>query len=193
MIYMNESNFLNKIIESNISKLEIISPETIKESNFIAFSNKTNKIKIIKDSITSPLSFNDKEFTFVFFKNPFNNIDNFREIFVEINRILEPNGIFLCLFNEKNNISKPLKWQKMYLNQLIGVTGFKNNIESVRQKINFWMNQQKTKNILLNLEKISNIKESYSKKCYNCGKPLGKKWKINEKTKELIHEECPIH
>ncbi len=68
MIYMNESNFLNKIIESNISKLEIISPETIKESNFIAFSNKTNKIKIIKDSITSPLSFNDKEFTFVFLK-----------------------------------------------------------------------------------------------------------------------------
>ncbi len=41
---------------------------------------------------------------------------------------------FLCLFNEKNNISKPLKWQKMYLNQLIVITGFKNNIESVRQK-----------------------------------------------------------
>ena len=158
-----------------------------KNSLFIGIKKNNYQSIVSNDEILIPLPFTNDSFQYIFLINPFNYTENYRELFLEINRVLSINGILTCIFDENNLIQKSHAWQQLYLSQLSNTTGFKKIKNPLSKKFNFFNSSDNRINIYFSTKKLFDVLETFSKKCSKCGKPLGKNWKINEN----VHENCP--
>lgn len=191
---MAQNELILKIIQNHNLHFKQVSSDFLKYFEKISFFgvefNENNPVDIINE-LNCPIPFNDGKFDCVILRNPFNMIENYRELFVELNRIMKKNALLVCIFDKENVILKPKVWQEKYLKKLFSTTGFNEINISLAEKFQLWLFKNKTQNIVLFGSKISNVKETYSKKCQKCSKPLGKKWRIDKDTNKAIHENCP--
>lgn len=138
------------------------------------------------------LPFQDELFDVIIAINSLNYIENSRNIINEINRVMKKNAILVCVVDNEKSSSHPNVWEQRYLDRLLQVSGFR-SILSKNLKDYFyakWFNMTSVYAFAV-VVKEKTIKKMNSEKCFVCGKPLGKDWKI-DKNKKPHHIHCPI-
>ncbi len=139
------------------------------------------------------LPFKDGIFDVVISINSLNYIENARHLLIEINRVMKKNATLVCVVDNEKSRSHPHVWEQMYLDRILKVTGFqqilKKNIKDYLYAK--WFNMTSVYAFAV-VKKQEIIKESYSEKCFKCGKPLGKNWEVDSTTKNSCHISCPI-
>ena len=139
------------------------------------------------------LPFSDDVFDVVISINSLNYVENARQLFLEINRVMKKNGLFVCVVDNEKSGEHPFVWKQMYLNRILEVTGF-NSILSKHLKDYLyakWYNRTSVYAFAVS-KKFESMKERYMKSCFKCGKPLGKDWHIDDSTQKPSHLKCPI-
>ncbi len=150
------------------------------------------KIDLLID-LEKPLPFRDSVFDIAIAVNSINYVENGRYLLNEINRVLKDNAVFVVVVDNENSKNFPNVWEQMYLDRVLKVTGFR-SILSKNWKDYFyakWYNRTSVYAFSV-AKKIHTIKETYAEKCYKCGKPLGKNWKINSENKKPQHIKCQV-
>ena len=163
-----------------------------KKCKMIGIDRSSNKKTDIVLDLEKPLPFRDNLFDVVIAINSLNYVENSRQLFNEINRVMKNNATLVCVVDNEKSTSHPYIWEQMYLNRVLEVTGF-SSILSKNLKDYFyawWFNKTSVYAFAV-VQKDKFVNEIFSKTCYKCRKPLGKYWKTEKINGKPCHLKCP--
>ena len=154
-----------------------------KNCEMIGIDQKLGKDVDIVSDLEFSLPFKDEAFDVAIAINSLNYIKNSYYLCKEINRVLKPQAIFVCVVDNEKSNCQPFVWTREYLNRILEITGFKSIFEIKDYLYARWFNLTSVYafNVVKKIEQKTTI-------CTICGKRI--KGRKSNNNIQPVHQKC---